>query len=148
MRRDELSWLDISGLVSSAETQLVAKLEALRKELNRDLQLGLWELEAHHAIYPPGGFYRRHLDRFRDDDARVVSIVLYLNEGWVSEDGGELAIYRAPGDEKPALIVEPRGGSLVCFLSDRIEHEVLESHRRERFSVAGWFRRREIEVLP
>ena len=39
--------------------------------------------------------------------------------------------------------VLPRGGTLVVFLSDRFPHEVLPA-RRERLSLAGWFRRRSL----
>jgi SM-20-related protein len=149
VRRDQLSWLEASSL-STAEASLWARLEELKAAFNRELRLGLWELEAHFAIYPPGGFYRRHLDRFRDDDARVISIVLYLNEAWKPTDGGELRLFNVrPQIENSSelaleqtLLIEPRSGSLVCFLSDSVEHEVLESFDHERFSIAGWFRRR------
>lgn len=42
---------------------------------------------------PTGAFYRRHLDRFRDDDRRMVSAVLYLNEDWQPQDGGQLRMF-------------------------------------------------------
>ena len=35
--------------------------------------------------------------------------------------------------------VEPEGGTLVCFYSDAVEHEVLVTHR-ERQCVVGWLR--------
>ena len=35
--------------------------------------------------------------------------------------------------------VEPEGGTLVCFYSDSVEHEVLVTHR-ERQCVVGWLR--------
>ena len=34
--------------------------------LNRDLFLGLEDFESHFAMYPPGAFYLKHVDRFRD----------------------------------------------------------------------------------
>ena len=37
--------------------------------------------------------------------------------------------------------MKPAGGTLVAFLSDRVEHEVLPA-RRDRIAVSGWFRRR------
>ncbi|MCO6705038.1 2OG-Fe(II) oxygenase, partial [Streptomyces sp. CHB9.2] len=37
--------------------------------------------------------------------------------------------------------VLPLGGSLVCFLSGQLPHEVLPA-TRERLSLTGWFRRR------
>ena len=75
--------------------------------------------------------------RFRDDDARVLSSVTYLNADWGDRDGGALRLYLPRG----AHDIAPRGGSLVLFLSAEIEHEVLPA-TRERLSIAGWFRRR------
>jgi SM-20-related protein len=101
----------------------------------------LVELEAHYARYLPGAAYARHLDRFRDDDARAISLVLYLNDDWHSADGGELRLFEAPGAREPALCVLPRAGTLVVLRADAIEHEVALA-RRERWSVAAWLRRR------
>ena len=107
----------------------------------RAYKFGFWkaseEVEAHYAIYPPGTRYGRHRDRFRDDDARVLSCVLYLNDAWTHDDGGALRLYDGDG----AIDVLPEGGRLVAFLSADFEHEVLPA-RRERLSIAGWFRRR------
>ena len=36
--------------------------------------------------------------------------------------------------------IDPRGGTLACFLSETVPHEVLTSHR-ERYSLTAWFRR-------
>ena len=83
--------------------------------------------------------YARHLDRFRDNDARVLSSVLYLNADWQADDGGALRLHLSDGP----LDVTPTGGTLALFLSADVEHEVLPA-RRERLSVAGWFRRREM----
>lgn len=116
-------------------------MESLRLALNRTLQLGLFSLEAHYAIYPPGAAYRRHRDAFPDGgampNARVISCALYLNEGWTASDGGALRIY--DGDRVRDVL--PIAGTLACFLSERFEHEVLPA-TRERLSVTGWFRRR------
>ncbi|HTS22279.1 MAG TPA: 2OG-Fe(II) oxygenase [Casimicrobiaceae bacterium] len=137
VRGDRVCWLDASALASPEEAWFEA-LEALRVELNQRTLLGLFSLEAHYAIYPPGAFYRRHRDRFRDDDARVLSWVLYLNEAWTVADGGALRLHLAWDDARDVL---PLGGTLACFLADRFEHEVLPC-RRERVSLTGWFRRR------
>ena len=136
IRRDSTLWFDPSGLTSN-QRLLWVRLEELRLELNARLMLGLWELEGHFASYPPGGFYRKHLDRFQSEDTRTISIVFYLNENWQPSHGGSLRIY-ADGN---SIDIEPRAGRLVCFLSERIEHEVLESFE-ERKSFAGWYRRR------
>jgi SM-20-related protein len=137
IRGDRISWLDAHAL-SAPERSLWNALEGLRSALNARMFLGLFSLEAHYAVYPPGAFYARHLDRFRDDGARVLSWVLYLNEHWSPDDGGALRIHVGESD---AHDVRPEGGTLACFIADGFEHEVLPA-KRERLSIAGWFRRR------
>ncbi len=79
IRGDRIAWLD-DATTNDAERAYLATMHALAQALNRDLMLGLASLEAHYAIYPPGAGYARHRDRFRDDDARVLSCILYLND--------------------------------------------------------------------
>lgn len=136
IRGDRILWLDDQPRCA-AEALLRQALAALQTGLNRALFLGLDSFEGHYALYPPGTFYRRHRDRFRDDDARVISCALYLNEDWSADDGGALRMHLPEG---PHDIV-PAGGSMVCFVAERFEHEVLPS-ARERLAVSGWFRRR------
>ena len=143
LRGDEICWLEAAH-ATPPERALLARLDALRARLNRALFLGLVELEAHYACYAPGAGYSRHLDRFRDDDARVISLVLYLNEAWRDEDGGELHLFASADAFVPALAVAPRGGTLVALRSDTISHEVAPA-RRERWSIAAWLRRRASE---
>jgi len=146
IRGDRVRWLDDDASVP-AERALRDALEALRSAINRELTLGLFEFEGHYAHYAPGAHYARHRDRFRDDDARVLSCVLYLNEGWCDENGGALRLYVDPGSHRDVL---PVGGTLAIFLSAQFEHEVLPA-TRSRWSIAGWFRRRareQREVAP
>jgi len=140
VRGDRILWLDeISA--SPIEKPFWQALDALRLALNATLQLGLFSFEAHYALYPAGASYRRHLDRFRGDaamvDARVISCAIYLNQDWILADGGALRIYE--GEQVRDVL--PAAGTLVCFLSDRFEHEVLPA-TRERLALTGWFRRR------
>jgi SM-20-related protein len=137
VRGDRTLWLD-EWAPATAEVALWAALKQLRIAVNEATMLGLFGFEGHYAIYPPGAFYRRHRDRFRDDDARAMSCVLYLNDGWTPHDGGALRIHVDSGAVRDIL---PVGGTLVCFPSERYEHEVLPA-RRERLSVTGWFLRR------
>lgn len=142
VRGDEILWLDEAS-ASPALRAVLARLEDLREAVNRELQLGAVELELHFAVYPAGAAYAVHVDRFRDDDARVLSLVLYLNEAWNAADGGALRLYLGAGPGGSSIDVVPRGGTLAVFLADRLPHEVLPA-RRERLSLAGWFRRRGI----
>jgi SM-20-related protein len=139
VRGDEILWLDPAA-AGGPRRDVLDRLERLRLAANRELQLGAIELELHFAVYPPGSGYARHVDRFRDDDARVLSLVLYLNEDWGDADGGELRLYA----DRETVDVPPHGGTLVAFLADRFAHEVLPA-RRERLSLAGWFRRRALD---
>jgi len=135
VRGDDILW--VSSPDCAAEQRLLARLEQLRLTLNRELSLGLFELECHYAAYPPGAAYARHLDRFVTDASRVVSCIVYLNPGWSAADGGALRLHVGDG----TVDVLPEGGTLATFLSERFWHEVLPATRL-RLSLTGWFRRR------
>jgi SM-20-related protein len=137
VRGDRIRWLDEASQHAD-EAAALARLDALRVACNRALMTGLAEYEGHYALYPPGASYARHRDCFRDDDTRVLSCVLYLNEGWRREDGGALRLFVDGGR---MVDVWPEGGTLVAFLSARFDHEVLPA-RRPRLALTGWFRRR------
>jgi SM-20-related protein len=136
IRGDHIQWIE-PGQAASCDRYLEL-MDSLRQALNRGLFLGLEDFECHFALYPPGAFYRKHVDRFRDDDKRMVSAVIYLNDAWQPEYGGQLRMF--PKDA-PEFDVEPVGGTLAIFLSGDMPHEVLPAHR-ERLSLTGWFRRR------
>lgn len=136
VRGDHIQWLE-PGQCAAGDRYL-AMLDDLRGQLNQALYLGLEDYEGHFALYPPGTFYQKHLDRFRDDDRRAVSAVFYLNSDWLPEQGGALRLCLADGRE---LDVLPEAGTLVLFLSADLPHEVLPA-TRERLSLTGWLRRR------
>jgi SM-20-related protein len=142
IRGDRILWLDADA-PAEVERPLVDALESLRSRLNAALYLGLWDFEAHYAIYPPGALYARHHDRFARENegapSRVVSFVVYLNDGWRVDDGGALRLHVAADVH---LDVLPKGGTLACFLAERFEHEVLPA-KRQRLAVTGWFRHRD-----
>ncbi len=135
IRGDRLCWLQENG---GWESAYLAWMDTLRHTLNRELFLGLREFEAHYAHYPVGAFYRPHVDRHRDSNARVISAVFYLNDHWQPDEGGELVIYDEAGS--PVAKELPEGGKLALFMSEDVLHEVLPA-TRERWSIAGWFRR-------
>lgn len=135
VRGDRIHWLSRTNDVQS---RLLEQMESLRLTLNKNLFLGLFEFEAHYAHYPPGSFYRRHFDSFRGAANRIVSAVIYLNEDWREDDGGELVLYAESGNEVLATIA-PKAGSMLLFLSEELPHEVLPA-KRDRYSIAGWYR--------
>jgi SM-20-related protein len=136
VRGDELCWLAPDMPVGG---RYLKWMDTLRDTLNRELFLGLAEFEAQYAHYPVGAFYRTHVDRHRDSNARVISAVLYLNPDWSAASGGEIVMYGADGGE--LFRQAPRGGTLVLFRSADMPHEVLPA-TAERWSIAGWFRTR------
>ena len=101
--------------------------------MNKTLYLSLKDFEVHMTVYPAGSFYKRHLDQFKKDDHRKLSVICYLNSDWKEEHGGQLRMYF----ENKTQDFLPLAGRLVCFRSDQIEHEVLPS-TRERLSITGW----------
>jgi SM-20-related protein len=134
VRGDATCWL--SEPLYPAERELLERLEELRLTLNRELFLGLFDLELHYAWYPPGTAYERHVDQPLGNSTRLVSLVLYLNDAWSSDAGGQLRFYEKDGTLKD---IAPLGGRLVCFRTPGREHGVLPAHR-DRFSLSGWFR--------
>jgi len=136
IRGDRIQWLK-PGQSPACDAYLTL-MDSLRAVLNQSLYLGLEEYESHFAHYPAGAFYQQHLDRFRDDDRRTVSVVIYLNADWQAADGGALRLH--PRD-KPGEDILPLAGRMAMFMSADMLHEVLPA-TRDRMSIAGWFRRR------
>lgn len=132
VRGDYIQWID-KGTAPAPLLSYLKKLEELMTFLNRTLYLSLKDYEIHMTVYPIGSFYKRHLDQFRKDDHRKLSVICYLNEDWKEEHGGQLRLYLPEGP----LDVLPVAGRLICFRSDVIEHEVLPS-TRARLSLTGW----------
>jgi SM-20-related protein len=137
IRGDSSCW--ITAPLWPAEQALLGELERLRLELNRDAMLGLFELEVHYAWYPVGAGYARHVDQPHGRAQRRVSLVLYLNQDWTPDAGGELRIFDTADGYRD---IEPVAGRCVFFLTAGREHAVLPT-QRDRLSVSGWFRTRD-----
>jgi len=135
IRGDQILWLDENS-ENAAEQAFFLKMNSLITYLNLTCYLGLSHSEFHYALYPIGTFYKRHFDCFRHDSGRKMSVICYLNIGWLPTDGGELVIHLP---HLPAAKIAPLGGRLVCFEADKLEHEVLPAHR-QRLSLTGWLR--------
>jgi SM-20-related protein len=148
VRRDDVLWLENNRL-TPMQQRYFDEMEQLRLEINRTLFLGLFEFEAHLAVYPTGAYYRRHLDQFRrakpcperSRGSRIVSCLLYLNTDWQETDDGQLRLYLSENDNERYVDIFPHGGALVVFLSAQFYHEVLPT-KRERLSLTGWFKTR------
>ncbi len=139
IRSDHILWLEDDHL-TAPQTDYRAAMETMRQELNAQLFVGVQAFEAHYAVYPPGAFYQKHLDRFSTADERILSCSLYLNPTWSNADGGALRLYEA----ERSIEIYPNAGTFVIFRSDAIYHEVLPA-TRTRFSLTGWFKRRSLK---
>ncbi len=140
VRGDYISWVDTKKAHLSISVY-VNRLKALQVYLNKTLFLSLKDIELHLTSYPVGSYYRRHVDQFKQQDHRKISVILYLNRDWRSEQGGQLRVYSQSNE----IDIFPVAGRLVCMRSDLIEHEVLPASR-ERLSVTGWMLDQLIDV--
>ena len=132
IRGDYIRWLDHRTAPPAVRLYL-DRLRELMLHLNRSLYLSLKDFEVHMTVYPSGSFYKRHLDQFKKEDHRRLSVICYLNADWKEQHGGQLRMH-FDGDKVDIL---PLAGRLVCFRSEMIEHEVLPA-TRERLSLTGW----------
>ncbi|EEZ39504.1 SM-20-related protein [Photobacterium damselae subsp. damselae CIP 102761] len=135
IRSDKIQWLTPEQ--GWPIQDYLERMEVIRREVNQNFFLGLFEYEAHFAKYEQGDFYQKHLDCFKGNENRRLTTVFYMNESWSPEDGGELVVYDL-NDQKITTIA-PKSGRLFIFLSEKFPHEVLPTNA-ERFSIAGWFR--------
>ncbi|MDC9784147.1 2OG-Fe(II) oxygenase [Proteus mirabilis] len=135
IRSDKIRWLEPQ--MGEPVQHYLMQMESIQRAVNREFFLGLFEYEAHFACYEKGAFYKKHIDAFKENVTRRLTTVLYLNDEWTQQDGGELVIYDL--DDNQLATVAPQGGRLVVFLSEQFPHEVLPTHK-ERISIAGWFR--------
>lgn len=135
IRGDVISWLDDAD---TSDQAYLNWMETLRYGLNQALYMGLFDYECHYAMYGSGSGYAKHSDVLNGKKNRILSTVLYLNQDWQPEDGGELVLYGSSGVDLIATIA-PEFGKMIIFLSEMFPHEVLISHNTRR-SLTGWFR--------
>lgn len=140
MRGDSTHWF-AADCMSAPQQAFTDRIGDLRMALNHILLLGLVDTESHYAVYRPGAGYARHLDRLRNDNARVLSAVFYLNDAWQQAEGGALRLYLDGGLSHRDIY--PCAGTLLLFLSAQFEHEVLPA-TRSRSSIACWMRQRDL----
>ncbi len=132
IRGDFIQWIDTTQTAEPIQVYL-QRLKSLITFANQTLFLSLKDFEVHLTVFPIGSFYKRHLDQFKKDDHRKLSVICYLNKNWLEDEGGQLRIHLENGFKD----VLPLAGRLVCFRSDLLEHEVLPA-TRARMSITGW----------
>lgn len=134
IRSDAIYWLEKSK--HSSISGFFELIEEMMKEIAEFLFLSLQAYEFHFAHYPKGGYYKAHLDQFKEKKNRMISVVIYLNSDWKPGMGGELKIH---GEKE--VLVEPFFNRAVIFRSDTVLHEVLPT-QFERKSLTGWLLKR------
>lgn len=136
IRGDVIRWIDPES-DDPHEQVFLAAVNEFVSHLNATCYTGINGYEFHYAYYETGSFYKRHLDRFKNDRGRKFSFVLYLNENWQEPSNGGLSLYL----ENEEVRLYPLEGRVVFFRSDQTEHEVHPSSDRPRLSIAGWLKR-------
>jgi len=135
VRGDAIYWLDRKHN-NIHENNFFDRMDAFVLYLNNSCYTGITSYEFHYTLYEPGTFYKRHKDQFKNNSSRQFSIVSYLNEDWIAEDGGQLLIQL---DHEEQLI-SPTNGKTVFFKSNELEHEVLNT-TKNRMSITGWLKK-------
>jgi hypothetical protein len=82
-----------------------------------------------------GGCFPIHVDSDPSVDKRVITAILYLNENWNKDHGGELRLYPFP--LKSPVDLAPVDGRLVLLSSTEMHHRVLPS-RATRYAITIW----------
>ncbi len=135
MRGDKIYWMDKSH-TNIYEQEFLLQVEGFIDHLNKTCYTGINGYEFHYAVYENGCGYKRHKDQFKNDNNRKFSLINYLNENWLEEDGGQLLVYQNEVVQK----ILPKSQTAVFFKSDEMEHEVTRANR-SRMSITGWLKR-------
>lgn len=133
-RGDSICWLDRNHH-NIHEDAFFDLMDEFVQYLNDTCYTGITGYEFHYAVYEKGTFYKKHLDRFRNNDSRKYSMIMYLNTDWQQANGGELCIHHADHLQH----VSPTSGKTVFFNSSELMHEVLET-TTQRISITGWLK--------
>jgi Rps23 Pro-64 3,4-dihydroxylase Tpa1-like proline 4-hydroxylase len=135
MRSDSIYWMDKKH-DNVFEQEFLSQMENFIGHLNDTCYTGINSYEFHYAVYEEGSSYKRHRDQFKTDNKRKFSLINYLNDDWLEEDGGQLLVYQNDTIQK----IQPNARKAVFFKSDEMEHEVSKTNRC-RMSISGWLKR-------
>jgi len=91
-RSDIIYWLD-RGHNNVHENSFFDLMDNFVNFLNETCYTGITGYEFHYTLYEKGSFYKKHLDQFRSNYSRQYSMIMYLNNEWKENDGGELRIH-------------------------------------------------------
>jgi SM-20-related protein len=133
-RSDKIYWLDRAH-DNVHENSFFDLMDTFVSHLNRTCYTGITGYEFHYTLYEKGTFYKKHVDQFRNNEVRQYSMIMYLNEDWVEEDGGQLCIHHLDNLQN----ISPVNGKSVFFKSSELAHEVLITNK-PRMSITGWLK--------
>lgn len=153
-RADSIAWLpfadhpELAPLASSLG-ELCAAASAL---VGEPLELPRSAMLARYPARSAG--YTLHRDASELTAHRLVTAILYLNEGWGEDDGGQLVLYPDGGPEGGAggtpasaqpsdagsVSVVPAWNRLLAFRSHLL-HRVLPTGRKPRLALTAWLQR-------
>ncbi len=137
IRSDRIFWLDSkSEPRNETDQNILTQLEDLKNRLKNYFRTSLVELECHYSIYNFGQHYDRHSDAPFDNNKRVFSFVIYLNENWNPENGGQIIGY---DQDRILFKLNPEMGQMLIFKSE-LEHEVVKASKA-RYALTGWMRK-------
>lgn len=125
LRSCEQAWLD-TGIIPDIDQWQ----ESIRGSLSNAGRIGLTWCETQYAVYPIGGYFRRHIDTPQSHSTRTFTMVSFLTQDWTQQDGGQLRL--------GAQDIPPITGTHVLFFSKTMPHEVLETHRIRK-TLTTWF---------
>ncbi len=130
--------LTISPIEEQAVQVVKEKIANTVLVLRDYFRIPLNNFESHFAYYPAGHYYGRHSDKTKTNNRRFFSFVIYLNENWPTNQGGELVLYPKDDPGKAPISIQPNLGSAIVFNSE-LEHEVKPA-KAARLSWTGWIR--------
>ncbi len=133
-RSDKIYWLDREHN-NVHENSFFELMDSFVQYLNGSCYTGITGYEFHYTLYEKGSFYKRHLDQFQNNKSREYSMIMYLNDNWQQEDGGELCVFH----RDHLQTISPQNGKCVFFKSSELEHEVLLTNQ-PRLSITGWLK--------
>jgi SM-20-related protein len=134
VRSDIIYWLDRKHN-DKHENSFFDLMDSFVYYLNSTCYTGITGYEFHYTLYEKGAFYKKHFDQFRNNNSRQYSMILYLNQGWETKDGGELCIHQHGDIQK----ISPSNRKMVFFKSSELEHEVMLTNEL-RMSITGWLK--------
>ncbi len=128
----------------SSQAFISAKIMALRSSLNSFFGLSLFACQPpQFLLYRPGDFFKPHIDLIAKPQhtaqERLLSIIISLNAGTQSYQGGDLVFYQLnQAQEQHGYPIQQSAGQALAFLSD-VTHEVQLLESGIRCSIVSWF---------